>query len=95
MAAGDGEQPQAQPSGFPAAGLVFVEGEGLHPGGQVHGQWAELVRSSDEDSLGPSDQGFNSYGLCLVRSGPRCIYAGQHSAQLNRLFTNRIVGRLT
>jgi hypothetical protein len=37
----------------------------------------------------PFDVGVNSYGLCLVRSAPRCIYAGQHSAQLVRPFNTR------
>ena len=38
VAGRDAEQPQAQPFGLPAAGLVLGEGEGLHPGEQVGGE---------------------------------------------------------
>ena len=34
----DGEQPVAEPFGFPAAGVVTGQSEQLHPGGQVDGE---------------------------------------------------------
>ena len=34
----DGEQAVAESFGFPAAGVVVGEGEGLHPGGDVQGE---------------------------------------------------------
>ena len=34
----DGEQAVAESFGFPAAGVVAGEGEGLHPGGDVQGE---------------------------------------------------------
>ncbi len=40
-----------------------------------------MTRSS---SLRPSAVAVNSHRLCVVRSVPGCIYAGQHSAQLVR-----------
>ena len=36
--AGDGEQPQAEPFRFPAAGRVSGQGEGLQPGDQFDGE---------------------------------------------------------
>src|SRR3954468_23809836 len=38
VSGGNGEQPQPQSLGFPAAGLVSGQGQGLHPGGQVSGE---------------------------------------------------------
>jgi hypothetical protein len=35
---GDREQPMAEALGFPAAGRMVGEGEGLHPGDQIAGQ---------------------------------------------------------
>ena len=50
----DGEQPQPQAFGFPAAGLGVGQGEELAPGGQVQG---ELDQGAPQLVLGEAVQG--------------------------------------